>query len=306
MTDKLTDSLVKALKPGTSNRICYDSLCAGFGVRITKAGSKSFVLNYRTRAGRERRWTIGKHPDWSVSAARAEAKRLKAEVRANGADPVGKIEAERDAPTMADLAARYLEQHAPKKRASSQRDDARMLRTFVVPALGQMKVSDVCFSDCDNLHRKITRQGKGPRANRVIALLSKAFNLSIKWGWRLNNPCKGIERNQENKRTRYLSGDELARLTKALAEFPDQQAANAIRLLLLTGARAAKSSALDGIRSTSIRAYGRSRGRRPSRRPNIASRCQRPRCNCSRISAPSPTMMLNLYSPVSSAAIASI
>ena len=67
--------------------------------------------------------------------------------------------------------------------------------------------------------------------------LSKMFSLAIRWGWRSDNPCKGIERNQESKRQRYLTGAELARLTKALAELRDQGAANAVRLLLLTGAR---------------------------------------------------------------------
>jgi integrase len=53
----------------------------------------------------------------------------------------------------------------------------------------------------------------------------------------MDNPAKGIERNPEHKRERYLSGEELARLTAALAEHRDQQAANIIRVLLLTGAR---------------------------------------------------------------------
>src|SRR4051812_28246844 len=75
------------------------------------------------------------------------------------------------------------------------------------------------------------------QANRTVALLSRLFNLAIRWGWRADNPAKGIERNQETKRHRYLSSDELARLTVALAEHPDQQAANILRLLLLTGAR---------------------------------------------------------------------
>jgi integrase len=63
------------------------------------------------------------------------------------------------------------------------------------------------------------------------------FGLAIRWGWRSDNPAKGIERNPEEKRHRYLAGDELGRLTAALAEHEDQQAANIIRLLLLTGAR---------------------------------------------------------------------
>ena len=50
-------------------------------------------------------------------------------------------------------------------------------------------------------------------------------------------PCKGIERNPENKRKRYASAAELARLTAALATLPDQGAANVVRLALLTGAR---------------------------------------------------------------------
>ena len=66
------------------------------------------------------------------------------------------------------------------------------------------------------------------------------FSLAIKWGYRTNNPAKGIERNQEIKRQRYLTGDQLGHLSKALAEHEDQVAANIIRLLLVTGARSAE------------------------------------------------------------------
>jgi integrase len=70
-----------------------------------------------------------------------------------------------------------------------------------------------------------------------MALLSKMMALAIRWNWRSDNPCRGIERNQEQKRKRYLSSDELVRLTAALAGHGDQQAADIVRLLLLTGAR---------------------------------------------------------------------
>jgi hypothetical protein len=45
-------------------------------VRITSGGTRAFILTYRIEA-RERRLTIGAWPDWSVTAAREEAKRLK-------------------------------------------------------------------------------------------------------------------------------------------------------------------------------------------------------------------------------------
>jgi integrase len=70
--------------------------------------------------------------------------------------------------------------------------------------------------------------------------VSKMFSLALRWNMRPNNPvnpAKGIERNPEIKRKRYLTADELARILKALATHTDKQSANIIRLLLLTGAR---------------------------------------------------------------------
>jgi integrase len=237
MVQRLSDKAVKELEaPDTGNRITYDTEVKGFGCRTTAAGTKSFVLNYRTRSGHERRFTIGKFPEWTTAAARDEAKRLKGQISVNGLDPVGGLKAERSAPTMADLAERYLDEHASRKRTKG--DDERIFRSFILKTgLAHKKVAEVSFADMDGLHRRITKNGTPYRANRVIATLSKAFNLSIRWGWRANNPCKGIERNQEQKRTRYLSSDELGRLSKALAEHRDRQAANIVRLLLLTGAR---------------------------------------------------------------------
>ena len=61
MTQRLTVRLVKDLsRPGAGNRIYYDDLVSGFGCRVTAAGARAFVLNYRRRSdGVERRHTIG-------------------------------------------------------------------------------------------------------------------------------------------------------------------------------------------------------------------------------------------------------
>jgi integrase len=238
MATKLSDKIVKELPaPATGNKVTYDSDETGFGVRVTAAGAKAFILNYRTKSHRERRFTIGKPPRWTVAAARNQAKTLKKRIDL-GEDPMAELRAGRHAPTVADLCERYVEQHLPKKRERSGRDDENMIAKRVLPALGAVKVADITFSDIDGLHRKITKGGTPLRANRVIALLSKMFNLAIRWEMRTDNPCRGIERNPENKRTRYLSGAELVSLTEELAKIEDQQAANVVRLLLLTGARA--------------------------------------------------------------------
>jgi integrase len=234
MATKLTDRTVRALVPPASgNRIEYDTEVKGFGARITAAGAISFILNYRA-GGRERRITIGSHPDWSVTAAREKAKELKRRVD-DGGDPMGDRHAERGAPTVADLAARYLQEHATRKRANSAEGDAILLRQHVVSKLGPLRVAAVRRSEVEALHREVTKTTP-IRANRMLALLSKMFSLSIAWDMRPDNPCKGIAKNPENRRERFLTPAELGRLMSALAAHP-RQSADAVRLLLLTGAR---------------------------------------------------------------------
>jgi integrase len=86
------------------------------------------------------------------------------------------------------------------------------------------------------LHRQITAETP-IAANRVLALLSTMFALAIREEWVESNPARGIERNPENRRERYLSPAEIARLCEALAAHPERSSADAILLLLLTGAR---------------------------------------------------------------------
>jgi integrase len=232
--------------PPKGNKVYYDTghkhAVKGFGCRVTSAGARAFILNYWVK-GREGRYTIGKHPDYTVTAARAEAKRLKQEI-GRGHDPLAEKQAEREAPTMADLASRYIEEHLPDKRASSQEDDRATIANDVLPGLGRLtKIADVTATDVRKLHRKITERAPY-KANRTLALLSKMFNLAIGWKMRSDNPCKGIKRNQEVKRKRYLKPDELARLVIALDKLDDQQAANIVRLLLYTGARSGEVLAM--------------------------------------------------------------
>jgi integrase len=233
---KLSDAEIKKLPaPASGNKITYDDDVKGFGVRVTKAGAKSFILNYRTRSGLERRHTIGSFTDWKCAPAREEAKSLKRKID-NGVDPMGDVAASREAKTVADLCDRFEDEHLTKKRASTARDYKALIKNHILPALRNKKVAEVEFTDIDALHRKISKTAPY-LANRTAAVLSKMFGLAIKWRWRTDNPAKGIERNDEQKRHRYLSVAELASLTKALAEHEDQQAANIVRLLLLTGAR---------------------------------------------------------------------
>jgi integrase len=237
MALRLTDRTVKGLPgPAKGNRVYYDDLVKGFGCRVTAAGSRAFVLNYRRKAdGVERRYTIGSFPEWATLAAREKAKEIKRAID-GGADPIGEHREARAAATVSDLCDRFLEESVPRKRPSTQREYKQHIASDIRPALGRMKVATASLTDIDAWHRRISTRAP-THANRALAVLSSMFALAIRRGLRADNPCRGIERNQEHKRQRYLTGPELSRVTAELAKLRDQGAANAIRLLLLTGAR---------------------------------------------------------------------
>jgi integrase len=242
MSTHLTDYLVRnhLTPPERGNRIVYDdnAKASGFGIRVTAAGAKAFIIRYRVKdTGQQRTYTIGGYPSWQVKAARERAQELRRDIDAGG-DPLGAKEQARAKPTMADLIARFEEEHLPRLRPGTAAAYRFILHNHIEPHFSaHTKVADVQFADLDALHRKVTKGNGSYAANRTLATASKMFSLACRWQMRTDNPAKNIERNPEQKRKRYLSGDELTRLTKALAEYPNQQIANIIRLLLLTGAR---------------------------------------------------------------------
>ena len=85
----------------------------------------------------------------------------------DGGDPLAEIEAERSAPTVAELIDRFEAEHLPRKRPRTARDYKQTLDNHVRGHFGKhAKVADVTFADIDSLHRKITRSGARYAANR--------------------------------------------------------------------------------------------------------------------------------------------
>ena len=230
-------SVVDKLVSGKSDIVIWDAELPGFGVRVKPSGVKSYIVQYRNRlSGTSRRKTIGQHgPLLTFHQARERARIVLADAL-KGNDPVAEGHATRSSPDIKELAQDYLDNHAiPKKRPRSVENDRSMLRKIVLPRFGSRKVAAIQSRDIHGLH--VAMKDTPYQANRVLALLSKMFSMAVKWGWRSDNPAKGIERFQEHRRERWLSDDELSRLLSVLSGHPNQRAANAVRLQLLTGAR---------------------------------------------------------------------
>ena len=115
----LTEKVVRDLKPGPKTRIQWDRDVKGFGVRITPAGAKAFVLNYRV-GGKERRATLARVGEISLREVRERAGRELAAIRDGAADPLARREERRAAPTVAEGIERFFAEFAPERGAMSE------------------------------------------------------------------------------------------------------------------------------------------------------------------------------------------
>lgn len=118
---------------------------------------------------------------------------------------------------MRDLGERYMAEHAEtRKKATSIPNDRRLISAHLLPALGSKKVSSVTRADIAALHHSL--RATPYEANRMLAMASKMFGLAERWGLRPDgsNPAKNIDRYKEEKRERYLSSVEVARLWSVL------------------------------------------------------------------------------------------
>jgi len=243
-TLQITKRNVEAAQPELVDTYIWDRALKGFGLKITPAGKRVYLVQYRLggRRGRTRRITIGQHGVVTADQARSEAKRLLGEVAA-GRDPAADRDKAKVGETLGQVLKEFFGQHVDAKlKPRTAEEYHRLARLYVLPKLRNRLLADIDRSEIAQLHHSL--RDKPYPANRTIALLSKFFNWCEKHGLRPDgsNPCRHIEKYKERMRERFLSEEELARLGKALQAAEDAQTASpwaiaAIRLLLLTGAR---------------------------------------------------------------------
>jgi hypothetical protein len=174
---KFTKRAIEAISvPGGKDLFVWDNEITGLGCRIFGTGVRSYFIQYRTRQGRSRRLTLGKHGVLTVDQARVLARKRLSEVD-EGKDPVQEINTIRSTPDIKALCQRYLDEHAKiHKKASSYRTDNKNIENIIRPRFGSYKVDVITRQDIDKL--KHVMHQTPYQFNRVCALLSKMFNLA--------------------------------------------------------------------------------------------------------------------------------
>ena len=240
----ITKRAIDAAKALSVDSYLWDKELHGFGLKVTPAGSKVYLVQYQLggRKGRTRRVTIGRHGEVTPTFARAEAKRLLGEIAA-GRDPAVERDKAKASNSLAVVLEQFMSEHVRSKlKARTASEYQRTARLHILPRLGRHLIGEVKRTDIARLHHEMS--AKPYQANRTLALLSKFFGWAEKHGLRVDgsNPCRHVEKYREARRERFLSQVELARLGDALREAERNNSCSpwviaAIRLLTFTGAR---------------------------------------------------------------------
>jgi len=216
----------------------YDCEQRGFLLEVRRSGGKTFYQRYTDDRGRERQFKIGPTDVLSLSVARRKGRTVQAQALV-GDDPQARRIELRSIPTLAELVQdRYLPHVKSYKR--SWRTDETILRIHILPVLGFQYVDQIRAEPIATLVEKMREKKYSTgTTNRVVIVLRHIFNLARKWRVPgvTDNATTGLNLAPDVNRERFLSLEEAQRLVVSIEQDENEVAADAIMLLLLTGAR---------------------------------------------------------------------
>ena len=229
----LTDARVRALRPRKTAYDTRDGKLTGFGVRVLPSGRKRFFVHGQRRG--ERIWKIvGDAGTMDVRQARSHATELLATIRRGENIPLlpGEILFEAVAETV-------FQRYGRAWKAATLRVNRGYLRKQLLPHFAGRSIADIDRQDVRNWFASL--RATPVAADRSLPVLSVIMREAEAMGLRPNgsNPCRGIRRYRRKGRERFLSDDEIRRLSERLSAHAHRQPHKvaAIRLLLLTGCR---------------------------------------------------------------------
>lgn len=246
-TGKITKRAVDAMRAGARNDFLWDTETKGFGVKITPAGKRVYILQYRLGGAgtKTKRYTIGAHGTWTPDAAEREAKRLLAFVD-QGKDPADdKRQRVREATdlTFNAVADRFEELEVPKRWPKSGGFVKDALRLHLRPKLGKRALPSITGQEIIALLDDLDG-GQALRRN-VYAVIHRMLRWSKGRGELASNPLEDIEPPKPvASRNRVLNDREL-RLVWIASEELGPVFCGLVRLLLITGQRRDEVAAVD-------------------------------------------------------------
>jgi integrase len=242
MRTKLTPAFCMKAKaqPGAERTLYWDMSLPGFGLQVTAAGHRSYVVQYRA-AGRSRRMSID--GVLGLAAARKRARSLLGEV-AHDRDPLAEKRkaAALESDTFRSVAEEYFEREGGKMRSADH--SQKVLERLVYKRLGKLPIASILRSDVVRLLDHIEDERGPVMADRTLAIIRRIMNWHASRSDDFRSPIvRGMARSENGARTRILDDDELRAVWRAAEAYPGPFDA-LVRFLLLTGARRSEASAM--------------------------------------------------------------
>ena len=232
-TRNITAVFVEKVKPNGKRTDYFDDSLPGFSLRVSEKGIKTWCISYRF-SGKWTRYTFGIFPVIPLKEARQKAKDALHDV-SNGINPATKKIATRSSNTFECLSDEYLERYAKKKKKSWE-EDQRIIRTKLIPEIGNIRAKDVTRAQIKETLERIASIAP-IQANRTLACIRKIYNWALSEDLVEANPCARIPApGEEHQRDRVLSEAEIKILWK---EFEKERhpVASTFKLRLITAQR---------------------------------------------------------------------
>jgi len=244
---RLTDLSIRSLPVPPDGQVTHtDDVLAGFGIRVSQGGTKTFVL---VHGPRRERVSLGRYPIISLSQAREKAKVILAE-RTLGQGRVAKVRFD-DAKTA------FLEDCKRKNRSRTVNDYGRLLSRHF--PFGRTLIDDISRLEITG---RLDRLADTPaEQNYAFRVIRRFFNFCVQRGHLTTSPCAGMTApSRTSPRTRVLSDAELKSIWLAcerpgestnLTALPNPERLELpkhfpeiVKLLILTGQRRGEIAAL--------------------------------------------------------------
>lgn len=186
---KLTKTLIDCTRAEARDIELRDTIVPGFLCKITPAGSKVFMVQYRTNDGLRRKPSIGRFAELSVEQARLIASDLMAEVR-RGHDPSARKAADRAAPTVDDLCKRFITDYCMmRNKPASVATYQRIIDVKIIPFMGYVKVKDVTRQHMTDFMKQNMHADTGqPRASYPEQDVQHGRGLGLSGRWHESLP----------------------------------------------------------------------------------------------------------------------
>jgi integrase len=225
-----------ACEPGKKKTTYWCTATTGFILEVRPSGA-TYALRFIDEHNVQRQHRIGSTKDVSHAQAEKMAKRLRSEVVLGG-NPAAERQKKRSVPTYGELAAEHLD-YARSLKSYSSTEIA--LRVHILPRWAKVRLTDVTPQAVAKWLQEKDEEGLKPATvDRIRMTFGRSWELGrrFKIPGAETNPVRGIPRAKyDNKRSRYLSADEMARLLTAAEASLNPRLRDIIALLGLTGAR---------------------------------------------------------------------